>query len=820
MVRRARVAAPLALAALSVVVALSLGRVVDSGRFVLPVLGAALLPHALGALVRWRGWSVWVGAAIATLGLAVYVVVALETSTTTAGLPGADTWHTLETQLSGGWHLLRTAPAPAPTTDGAILLAVLAVWVMAALADWLAFGRATALAATSPALVFFVWTSTLGTDDTQLLLTVGFCVAAGAFVLAQNLALLDQRRSWLVSQRGARPHWLAPAAVLGGTAVVVALLVAPILPGSGGDPLLDVAGTGREGAGGHSYKPSVVPFVDIGRKLDDVNDVELFTVQSPVPDYWRILALDQYSGDEGGSWTLSAEGDGSVSVGLPSSAPNATLRQRFTIGPLGERWLPAAYRPVAIDLPDTLLVRDSGTIVADADSISGLRYTVESETPPLAGTQISAAQIAATAAPVPGRVEQFTDLPSTTDIEQIAARAREVVDTVGATTPYAQAKALRDFFRSGEFIYDTQVGDLDNGSAILQFLNDKRGFCVQFASAYAVMARSLGIPARVAVGFTQGTPEPDGSYRVTSHDAHAWPEVYLSGLGWTHLFDPTPSNDSGPLVGGSDLPNDDAVAGARRHHEPARDRRHHAGAGWHHPRGQPRPVGIRHHPGCAAADVGDRDLVVELPRLAAGAPGARSGRARVRRVRRRRAGPQATAADAPPPSRRSCGGGARRVGGGARPPARGRGRAGRRADAARSRDDGAQRHQPRHRATDASARARVRRRALRRRRDRARRRARRLGITRRPRARARRRRAVDAPVATTPRRVHAGAPLTPRRRHSGGQPRLGWPSRAWSSATKARRSASKSRTSASTSSAKRSTATKSASCPWESASRI
>ena len=61
MVRRARFLAPLALAALSVVAALSLGRVVDSSRFVLPVVGAALLPHTLGAVVRWRGWSVWVG---------------------------------------------------------------------------------------------------------------------------------------------------------------------------------------------------------------------------------------------------------------------------------------------------------------------------------------------------------------------------------------------------------------------------------------------------------------------------------------------------------------------------------------------------------------------------------------------------------------------------------------------------------------------------------------------------------------------------------------------------------------------------------------
>src|SRR5947209_15447546 len=69
------------------------------------------------------------------------------------------------------------------------------------------------------------------------------------------------------------------------------------------------------------------------------------------------------------------------------------------------------------------------------------------------------------------------------------------------------------------------------------------------------MARTLGIPSRVAVGFTSGTKGPDGRYHVTSHDAHAWPEIYLPGLRWTHLFDPTPSNQN-TLTGGSNLPHD------------------------------------------------------------------------------------------------------------------------------------------------------------------------------------------------------------------------------------------------------------------------
>jgi transglutaminase-like putative cysteine protease len=558
--RGARVAAPLALAALTAVAALSLGRVVDSSRFVLPVLGAALLPHAIAAAVRARRRPPWLTLVLSVLALVAYVVLVLEPAVASTGLPGTHTWSTLHHQLSGGWTLLRNAPAPAPTTDGAILLAVLMVWCMATLADWLAFVRRTALAALGPALVFFVWTSTLGTDDLRLVLTAAFCAAAAAFVLAQHLALLDQRRSWLVSHHGARPRWLVPAAALATGAIAFALVVAPLVPGAGSDPVLDVAGPGRDGSGGRSYKPEFPPFVDIGQKLDSARNEELFTVRSPVGDYWRIAALDTYSGRDGGQWTLSADGDGSVGVGLPDEAPRDSVQQEFSIGPLSERWLPAAYRPVAINLPDTLVVKSSGTIVSDASSVSHLRYTVASQLPPLDASTITATQIAATEAPTPASLAPEVALPHTAEIARIQQRAEQIVTAAGATTPYAEAVALRDYFRNpaNGFVYDTTVGTTDDGSAILQFLELKRGFCVQFASAYAVMARSLGIPARVAVGFTAGTPGADGRYHVTSHDAHAWPEIHLAGLGWTHLFDPTPGRDTAS-TGGSDSPNDTAT---------------------------------------------------------------------------------------------------------------------------------------------------------------------------------------------------------------------------------------------------------------------
>ncbi len=247
-----------------------------------------------------------------------------------------------------------------------------------------------------------------------------------------------------------------------------------------------------------------------------------------------------------------------MQVGLPSEDPGGTLVQQFSIGPLGERWLPAAFRPVAIDLPDTLVVKSSDTLVADASDVSGLDYVVASKLPPLAGTQFTPAQIAATvgaAAPRRGAVrrtaEDRRDRRDRTDRPAGRRRSRRNHAVRAGRSP---PRLLPQVPRS---VYDTSVGSLDNGSAILEFLRTKRGFCVQFASAYAVMARSLGIPARVAVGFTPGA-FVDGRYHVTSHDAHAWPEIYLTGIGWTHLFDPTPAQ-SGAASGGSQLPNDTAA---------------------------------------------------------------------------------------------------------------------------------------------------------------------------------------------------------------------------------------------------------------------
>ena len=320
---------------------------------------------------------------------------ALVPSTTTFGLPTSSTFDTLERQLRGGWHVLRTAPAPAPVTDGTLLLAVIATWAVATVADWLAFRRNATLAAVAPALVLFVWSSTLGTSDHQTLTVSAFAVAAGAFLMVQNIAVLDQRRSWLVSSKPARGHWLAPAVLLGLVALLVGLVLAPALPGAENDPILEFANSGPNRNGGRSYSTRVPPLVDVGAKLQTEDNYEVFTVQASQPEYWRLTALDDFTTEGGGQWTLSAEGGDEVDDDLPERLTDGTFHQEFDIGRLGERWLPAAFRPVAASTP-ALVVRSSGTLVSDEDTVQGLQYTADSRLAPLRAA-ITPEQQAATA---------------------------------------------------------------------------------------------------------------------------------------------------------------------------------------------------------------------------------------------------------------------------------------------------------------------------------------------------------------------------------------------------------------------------------------
>ena len=537
----------LAGAALTASAGLAFARVFDSGDFVGPVLGAAAVPFLVGSIARaLRAGPISTVVASMLCGF-VYALITVAGWNPLGGLPDLDQ---VGRDLSSGWEVARHEAPPVPPATGTVLLVVAATWVAGLVVDQMVVQRAT-IGALAPPLAVFVIATALGDDGSAVPGTIGFALAACAFLLVQHRSWSSRRAAFVGRRVRAGTGLVASGTTLAVAAVVAGVVVAPALPGADGDPLLDYRGLGADRS--DTYEPGILPVVDVGARLRRGEQTELFRVRADRPAYWRLVALDQFDGN----WTLDAPA-GSIDEG-PDADVSEPFVQEFSIGPLGERWMPAAYRAREVVGGESQEIVASTTLVTAEETVSGLEYTVESELPP-ALSEMTPDRVAGTARDVPADVLPYTTLPPEFS-SQIAELAFEVSE--GSSTPFDRALALRDYFRGPTFTYDPNVRydspNPQDGEAVIEaFLEAREGFCVQFASAFALMARSLDIPTRLAVGYTSGGLDGD-DFVVTNYEAHAWPEVYLSGIGWTNMFDPTPPSDD---AGGSDLSDDPPAGGS------------------------------------------------------------------------------------------------------------------------------------------------------------------------------------------------------------------------------------------------------------------
>ena len=229
----------------------------------------------------------------------------------------------------------------------------------------------------------------------------------------------------------------------------------------------------------------------------------------PHPLVLRIASLDQFDGTQ---WRLSAStdelADGSLEVDrriflsdaapvTSSSSPSSSSRPS---------WLPAAYQPVSFTSLDGSVVRydiETSTLISDEDTQRGhlLRGHLDPPRPHARGAARRPSQV------VPRSLRSSLDLPDgfSPTAERIAQEA-----TAGAATHYDKALALQDYFReSGGFTYSTDVTLGQGTDAIDEFLQRRRSATASSSPGpFAAMARSLGIPARVAVGYTLGRARP------------------------------------------------------------------------------------------------------------------------------------------------------------------------------------------------------------------------------------------------------------------------------------------------------------------------
>jgi transglutaminase-like putative cysteine protease len=526
--RGALVVAELALVAVSLAVVAGFGRVFQDG-YLVPLGSVVLAAHLTSALARRRGWGLPSAAALTAAVGALVATWTILPDTTALGLPTLATLDGGATALDEGWTAFRDVIAPAPPLPGLLLASAAALVFGAFLADWAAFRLWSPFEALVAPFSVFVFCSLLGADRQQVASASGFAATAVAYLLAHRVAAREG--TWHgTGARPARRALVAVGSVVGVLAVVVGVLAGPRLPGATEEAVVDW----RAEQDRNDQRVTISPLVDIRSRLVDRSDIEVFTVEATERAYWRLTSLDTF---EDGVWKSSGRYS-AVDGSLPgtSPAPTATeIDQVVTIEALAALWLPAAFEPVAVDAArDVRWNEASATLIVDTDlaTSDGLAYTVRSARPDLDAEELRSAPT-----DVPDGIAE-TYLPLGDDDRALVGALAEEV-TAGAGSDYDRALALQDWFRA-EFTYDLEVPPGHGEDAIAAFLDVRRGYCEQFAGTYAVMARALGLPARVAVGFTPGEPDAEDPdlYRVRGEHAHAWPEVWLAGR-WVP-FEPTP----------------------------------------------------------------------------------------------------------------------------------------------------------------------------------------------------------------------------------------------------------------------------------------
>jgi hypothetical protein len=484
---------------------------------------------------------------LATVVSAALLIVAIGLlvfpQTTWYGAPTLETMRQVGHAATQVGEEARIQISPAPPNPSLLLAAITAVWAAVFSCFALAFRAGSPLLSLVPPVALVAFADSVLEDIIKPAYGVLFLIAALAVVFADSLRRIH---GWgpVWSPPGARNR-LLPSAGRGarrvGAGVVVLAAIAPILvPGFGSKAVIDLSSINSDN------RVHVSPLVQIGAILTQGEQVEVFQVQTDHPAYWRMVGLDQI--DSTGAWNPTPEQGVSIQPGqqLPFQtivSSGTTINATFTVeNDLAFTTLPVAYQPsqlVSAEDSVTWFVNSQAMSVGewpDKDST----YQVQSIYPTPTAGQLRSTTVATTDQ-YPGETQLPADLPP--EIEQLAKEW-----TQGKTSDFDKIKAIQDRLHGTDFSYDkTQTYD-PTLESLVQFLTvDKRGFCEQYASAMAVMLRTLEIPARVATGFTPGHPvdgRPD-TYSVETSDLHAWVEVPFENYGWLP-FEPTPGGMVNP----------------------------------------------------------------------------------------------------------------------------------------------------------------------------------------------------------------------------------------------------------------------------------
>ncbi|WP_191272705.1 transglutaminase family protein [Nocardiopsis terrae] len=450
-----------------------------------------------------------------------------------------------------GVHNINVSAAPVVPSEGLRMIIALTFLVFAVTSDFLA------VTARCPGMVggllLALLVVPLTVDDAGLTwVQAGACAAGFLALLATDMWV--RSRSWgvmvpdgpdPVSRFNARAVRLATVGAAASTAIVLALVLPLAVPSLRTDAFYTMADDTQFGSGDNVT--TTHPLVSLRRDLASSSDRTVLTYRSDSdsPEYLRTYVLDAFDGE---NWTMSpvyAGRDSGLDDVLPlpegweqdTGTPVTTQVSLESDAPRME-FLPLPYPTRSVEVSGDWYVDSDTLMVFTTDTPpTGFSFTAES-----ARTEPDAEALAG--AGVPRSLSRdYLDLPR--DLDE---SVRELTDslTENADSAYQRATALQDFFTGGSFTYDLSPPSVPGGAdPLVHFLmEDRIGYCEQFAGAMAIMARQADIPARVAVGYTAGEQMGDGRWAVSVGDAHAWPELYFEGTGWVR-FEPTPSSSRG-----------------------------------------------------------------------------------------------------------------------------------------------------------------------------------------------------------------------------------------------------------------------------------
>jgi transglutaminase-like putative cysteine protease len=341
---------------------------------------------------------------------------------------------------------------------------------------------------------------------------------------------------------------------IGSAAVVLALALPLLVPGLKAHRLFPGEGTGKGGRGSsHGQISFPKPLDLLNTDLRDTRPVPVLSYHTVdgTPPYLQVYVLGNLTTN---AWTM---GQAPATTALTSKGfmPAVPGMDPATFGPPVREWinlgtnvssqanvsylpLPYAARQVKVNGGDWRIDGNALSVLSASAKLAGLHYQVlAKDVNPLPQQLRRLPKVVAS-------TSGYLNVPPQYRTNKIMKLVERI--TRHSTTPYGKAVAIQAWFTApGHFTYSLKVPSTQSASALTQFLTKNReGYCQQFAFGMAVLARLAGIPARVVVGYTQGSFIGNDNWQVKTSDAHAWPELFFPGVGWLR-FEPTPPNAAG-----------------------------------------------------------------------------------------------------------------------------------------------------------------------------------------------------------------------------------------------------------------------------------